>query len=425
MSAGCVAALAAPGDLDPTFSGDGWVRTLEVFHDDHYMAPKLAQDIALDGSGKIVATGEIDGGSDGWWFGMFRYTRAGELDDSFGDNGAAMTPAAGDIPFARGIAVQPDGKPVVVGLADCTDAACFGIGRYRADGMRDPEFGNDGFVRTRIGWSSSEATSVAIDAQDRILAVGWRYRGGDNDNDDTIAVARYLPDGRLDKSFSGDGKAWFNIKIGDEVATDVHIRPDGRIYITGYVDLKYSERLSDFLILRLTASGRLDTSFSRDGIRLYDVGSHDVSNGSALAPDGDLVLAGSRSPYRWWDEFPTVAVVRFSRSGAVEGSFGKKIRRPGKFGGYASDVAVHPDGDIIVPGAVFEENDPDGETAWFVTRWNKDGSRASTWGRRGTKRLNFGTGEDEPHDIEIDAAGRILVGGSVYEALTIARLRNT
>lgn len=420
-----ISAAAAPGERDESFGENGLVRTGFVKHDDHSMLPKLAEDIALDSDGNIVATGEIGAGSGGWWFGMFRYTPAGVLDGSFGDNGAAMTPAAGDIVFSKGIAVQPDGKPLVVGSGDCPRGACFGVGRYLANGMRDPDFGTDGFVRTNVGWSTSQATSVVIDPKGRILVVGWRYRGGENQIDDTIAVARFLPDGTLDDAFSDNGKTTLNVKYGDEFASDVHLRSDGRIWITGSVDPKYSEDLSDFLIVRLTESGNLDSSFSRDGVRLFDVWDHDVSNGSALAPDGDLVLAGARFPYEWWEAPGEVAVVRFTGSGAVESEFGKKIAGTGPFGAYATDVVVHPDGDVIVTGARWENADRYGESKWFVKRWKANGSREDSWGKNGQVLLDFGTGEDEPHDIEVDPQSRILVGGSVSQNQAIVRLKNS
>ena len=414
------AARAAPGQLDPSFSEDGWTRTIHVMHDgQHSMLPEVAEDIAFDSRGNIVATGEIVDGAGGWWFGMFRYTPAGELDESFGSGGAAMTPAAGAIIFPHGIAVQANDKPVVVGSAECDLYTCFGIGRYLTNGMRDPDFGTDGFVRTKIGWSTSVATQVALDLQGRIVAVGRTSRGGDANDDDTIAVARYLPDGRLDKTFSGDGKAWFNVRFGDEVATGVHVRPDGRIYITGFVDL-HSRRLSDFLILRLRGSGALDSSFSKDGIRLFDVGANDFSYGSALAPDGDLLLAGRRAPREWWNKPGKAAVVRFSSSGSFDRAFGKKLFHPGAFGGYASDVAVHPDGDVVVPGALWEHED-DGGSEWFVVRWNANGTRDDSWGSSGMVRVDFGTGEDEPYDVEVDEAGRVVVGGSVYSSQALAR----
>ena len=67
------AAAGSPGDLDGSFSGDGWLRTLEVRSSDNNYLPRVAEDVAVQPDGRIVAVGEmIDGGSS-WYFGAFRY----------------------------------------------------------------------------------------------------------------------------------------------------------------------------------------------------------------------------------------------------------------------------------------------------------------------------------------------------------------
>ena len=58
------AAAGAPGDLDSSFSGDGWLRTLEVRSADNNYLPRGAEDVAVQPDGRIVAVGElIDGTS--------------------------------------------------------------------------------------------------------------------------------------------------------------------------------------------------------------------------------------------------------------------------------------------------------------------------------------------------------------------------
>jgi hypothetical protein len=50
-------ALAAGGELDPSFSGDGWVRTLEVRSPTNSYLPCGGEDVALQPDGKILVTG--------------------------------------------------------------------------------------------------------------------------------------------------------------------------------------------------------------------------------------------------------------------------------------------------------------------------------------------------------------------------------
>ena len=78
-------AEAAPGDLDGSFSGDGWVWTLELRTETNNYLPKGAEDLAIQPDGKIVAVGELQDGASNWYFGVFRYLPGGELDSGFGD----------------------------------------------------------------------------------------------------------------------------------------------------------------------------------------------------------------------------------------------------------------------------------------------------------------------------------------------------
>ena len=78
------AATGAPGDLDGSFSGDGWLRTLEVRSSNTNYLPRGAEDVAIQPDGRIVAVGEMIDGVSNWYFGAFRYLPNGELDPSSG-----------------------------------------------------------------------------------------------------------------------------------------------------------------------------------------------------------------------------------------------------------------------------------------------------------------------------------------------------
>ena len=53
------AAAGAPGDLDGSFSGDGWLRTLEVRSPTNNYLPRGAEDVAVQPDGRILAAGFI------------------------------------------------------------------------------------------------------------------------------------------------------------------------------------------------------------------------------------------------------------------------------------------------------------------------------------------------------------------------------
>src|SRR5437879_2231278 len=104
-------AAAAPGDLDPTFHVKGWVRTYDVLGYNRSYFAKGATDIALQPDGKILAASELQDGGSHNYFGVLRWTATGNLDQTFGAGGWAIT-NLGAFAIAHAVALQPDGKIV-------------------------------------------------------------------------------------------------------------------------------------------------------------------------------------------------------------------------------------------------------------------------------------------------------------------------
>src|SRR5215210_1419525 len=80
-------------------------------------------------------------------------------------------------------------------------------------------FGTAGKVRTDFGGADG-VSAIAIQSDGKIIAAG----GGRGD----FALARYAPDGRLDRSFGSGGKVRTNFG-GNDAAYAVVIQRDGKI----------------------------------------------------------------------------------------------------------------------------------------------------------------------------------------------------
>jgi len=103
------AAQAAPGDLDPSFGTDGSVRFLPSNED------IALRGVAVQPDGKIVLTG---GDQTTNSILVVRLLENGSFDPSFGSGGVVSTPfPAGSFGEGRDVAIQPDGKIVVAGIA--------------------------------------------------------------------------------------------------------------------------------------------------------------------------------------------------------------------------------------------------------------------------------------------------------------------
>ena len=125
-----IARYNADGSLDSTFNeGDlrGFVQTSITSAND------AATAIALQNDGKILAAGvagdpgEFGTGSSD--FAIARYKQTGVLDPSFGTKGKVVTDFFGHNDSARGIALQPDGKIILAGVAQAKNNV-FALARY-------------------------------------------------------------------------------------------------------------------------------------------------------------------------------------------------------------------------------------------------------------------------------------------------------
>jgi uncharacterized delta-60 repeat protein len=414
---------AAGGDFDPSFSGDGWVRTLEVRAASNNYLPEGAEDVAIQPDGKIVVVGEVQDGRSQWYFGAFRYLPDGSLDRSFAGSGWVALDL-GSFEFAHAVALQPDGKIVVAGEADCPRAICFAVARFLTDGTLDRSFGDGGVVRTMFAQCGCRAYDVAVQRDGRIVAVGWRFRYGDAQDDDLFAVARYLPDGRLDRSFSRDGLASIDFGFGDDVAHAVAVQPDGKIVVAGHGTRNRYRTEDDFAFVRFRRDGALDRGFGGDGLVTVDFGGrrYDAAHALAVQPNGAIVAAGSSGGR---EAAPGIALLRLRRDGSLDrtfGSGGRRLTSPSAHGGYSHAVLRQPDGRIVVAGRVFGDEKRDASD-WVLARYGTGGRLDASFGRGGIAFSDYGTGADSAEGLALDREGRIVAVGSIHTSQALARYR--
>lgn len=254
-----LARLRPDGRLDDSFGGDGKVSTRlvgsEVLH--------RVLDLAIQDNGKILAVGVANdfddsrGPSD---LALVRYRRNGQLDPSFGDGGAVVTDFGTDARTAgNGVAIQPDGRIVVAGEVQSNWIAA----RFMPDGSPDPSFDDDGIRFTAplaIGW----AEDVAIQPDGRILTAGCET-GGDRPR---FGLVRYLADGTPDPSFDGDGvqhEASFGSRFRGGCASSMALQRDGKIVLAGSAEKPDRGGDLHFAVARYLPTGAMDPTFSRNG----------------------------------------------------------------------------------------------------------------------------------------------------------------
>lgn len=337
-----VARYTSAGVPDPEFGG-GTGKVITPIGDYNDFGSR----VGLQNGGKIVVAGTYESGV-GLDFALVRYLADGTLDTSFGSGGTGkvVTRVAGGNEQLSGMAIQSDGKIVVVGSAGVGMSNNFAVVRYTVDGVLDTSFGSGGIVLTAVGNSEDSATCVAVQGDGKIVVGGdsWATGGGN------FGLVRYLADGTLDPEFGTNGIVTTSLSTGSDHAAGLALQGDGKIVVVGYATFGSRQV---FGVARYTETGALDTSFGGGtGKVTTSIGS--TSNNAtsvAVQADGRIVVAGTVSSANVSD----FALVRYTSSGALDTSFGAgtgKVTTPmGSGDDYAKCIALQSDGKIVVGGA--------------------------------------------------------------------------
>ncbi len=227
---------------------------------------------------------------------------AGDLDPSFGGDGVAAIVLKTGI--ASAVAIQDDGAVVIAGTSGGWQNQRFTTARILSDGSPDTSFGGDGRVSTTFAHRSA-ASAVVIQSDGAIVVAG---RQGHQ-----IAVARYLTNGVLDPSFSGDGLFTFKFKNTSSAAIDVGLLPNGDVLVGAEVLRSRGVLLG---LVALAPDGTLDGSFGTNGRRTLFIGKQAQSAhvGATAMSDGGIVGAASTDS--------GIDVVRWTLDGTLDPAFG-------------------------------------------------------------------------------------------------------
>jgi uncharacterized delta-60 repeat protein len=299
--------------------------------------------------------------------------RDGDPDLSFGFFGGGKVEFAYPGPLYPGsgiwdVALQSTGKLIVSGSRANNGNNDFGAMRLLANGTVDTTFGNNGasvVAFDRAGGDLADVVySMIVQPDDSILLAG--DVSGDSSTGHDMAVVKLMPNGQVDTSFGGAGKAIVPFNLGpsgtnDDSVRGIDLQSDHAILLAGSADSGLSVELGAFptvmAIVRLTATGQRDASFDGDGRVTLGFG-------------GDFATAFRARPLADGNHIPVVGgattvpnssthLFALARLNVADGSLDNGFGVGGKatydfaFGdAVATDFAELPDGRLMVCGAV-------------------------------------------------------------------------
>ncbi len=242
--------------------------------------------LALSPGGKIILAGdtEIAGVHD---FAIGRLRTNGHFDTSFGN--AITHVSEGNISGddeVHGIASGPGGSIFVASGSELAGVERIGVAKLDADGFLDNGFDGDGRTTTLVG-TDAFARAIAVQKNGKVVVVGAAEIGGDNQ----LVLVRYLATGPPDPAFGG-GDGIVTTKVGKSaVAIDVEIQKNGKIVVTGG-DSFGAAPSSEGIVVRYRANGTLDPGFGSGGIARFRSAKQAVFYGLAIGSDGKVVAVG-------------------------------------------------------------------------------------------------------------------------------------
>jgi uncharacterized delta-60 repeat protein len=320
--------------------------------------------------------------------------RPGDLDPTFGVRGRVTTDFFGNAAGARALVRQPDGKLVAAGWS-CQDASCavngFALARYLPEGRLDASFGVGGLVTTTFGGVGNldEGARALVLQPDGKLVAGGGFS--------SFRLARYLPDGRLDPTFGTGGTVTTDAGSIFDTLRALVLQPDGKLVAAGDACFHFClARLARYL-----PDGRLDPTFGTEGLVTVSGG---FAHALVLQPDGKLVTAGS-------------GLTRCLPDGRLDPTFGDGGRVTTDF--LALALVLQPDGTLVAAGGSSPFGD---ETSDFaLARYLPEGRLDASFGVGGRVTTDFFAGDDAAGALILQPDGKLVAAGAADGHFALAR----
>lgn len=248
----------------------------------------------------------------------------------------------------------------------------------------DGNFYCNGKAAIRTGGGTCSA--MAIQPDGKILIGG---RGGEDVYNSGYCIVRFNTNGTVDSSFGINGKI---ITIYGGSIQSIVVLPDGKILAGGF--------LGTVMLAKYLPNGTLDSSFGTNGLLQpqFDGIRYSYCYALKLQEDGKIVMAGNVNG-------TNALTARFFANGIFDSGFAQKGYTILPSAYIAFDLALQPDGKILIAGQGLNGNN------FLVARYLNDGRLDTQFGNAGIVHTDITDMSEYLSSITLQTDGKIVVAG--------------
>jgi uncharacterized delta-60 repeat protein len=299
----------------------------------------------------------------------------------------------------------------------------FFVARLLANGSLDTNFGNAGIIKMEVfpnAFFSSQPV-MATDPVSGVIYVAGHFNEFNFPYTQGYAVISFNPDGSLNTNFSGDGKALYSFPGNSDSDLNVwalQVNAEGKLLLGGsYLLVPDDSENSQLLVTRIKQNGDLDNTFGTNGVTIIGPEDKDllVSN-LAIQPNGRIIVLSEMFENDGVGTNAGYKVYGFLSNGLLDTSFGQNGETDLLHSGPTEDftvdggLAIQSDGKIVVAG---------GDIDIFsyyatirVSRLNADGNPDMSFGSAGTSLFELPNVASNATDVAIQPDTKIVTCGT-------------
>jgi len=398
----------SPGTLDLSYGIQGKISLNSGLED------LVIYQSVIKSNGSIVLTGKakLSGGANDNII-VAVLNPDGTPDNSFNSTGYRIVDIQMTENAGKSLALQPDGKIVIVGWVHNGSNFDICLLRLNSNGSFDTGFGTSGKIVLNLG-STEFGMAVDILSDEKILVTARRYNGSNSD----FALLRYLSNGVLDTNFGVNGISSKDFSNSNEIPYDSSVLPDGSILVVGDAD---QSGFSVFFAAKFSNDGVSLSNFGNNGFATVHVGNgNNGVNTLEIQNDGKILIGG----YAYEGSETSLALVRLNPGGTPDQLFGSNgmvttnIRDGSE---YINDIMIQKDGKILVCGVV---RGLMSNADFAILKYLSNGTIDVSFGVNGLVTTDFGNTDVAASVLSISDDKFIVAGYSDGANLILARYHN-